>query len=257
MAKRARKRKADRLEKGLGSYATAAGSVLQLPSKGRAKKLATMTAAAGAGLAMAPAADASIVYSGIRNVTLSATGYTTATIGIDLDGASASIDVQLGVFGLSATASYGYPYLTALSVPSLLAIRTATGATTLGVPFVANLSSGAQVGPGTTNFALGSTYATLGYFVGTTGFAGVRFNIAGQPHYSWLRISVTPNGETITVIDWAYEDQANTGINAGAIPEPSSGSLTALGLLALGAHGVRHRRRRLAQLEKRGESPTL
>jgi hypothetical protein len=92
-------------------------------------------------------------------------------------------------------------------------------------------------------------------FYGTVGIAGVRFNISGQPHYAWLRLQVAADGSSLTIVDWAYEDAPNTPISAGAVPEPGSAGLVGLGLLALGARGVRHRRKRLAELERASEAP--
>ena len=64
-------------------------------------------------------------------------------------------------------------------------------------------------------------------------FLGLRFEIEGSgTHYGWARISV--NDEMTAIVhDWAYQDVAGAPIRTGAVPEPSS-----LGMLALGAVGV-------------------
>jgi hypothetical protein len=81
-----------------------------------------------------------------------------------------------------------------------------------------------------------------------TGYVGVRFVIAGQNHFGWMRLTVNPQGmaganpRAITLHEWAYESTPNAGITTGAIPEPAT---TSLGLLALGSVGLSlHRRRR-------------
>jgi hypothetical protein len=77
-------------------------------------------------------------------------------------------------------------------------------------------------------------YATLDDFIGTRGYAGVRFDIpGGSRHYGYLDIGVSASGSQITLYGGAYETLIEGGIQAGATPEP-----TTLGLLALGAAGV-------------------
>ena len=81
----------------------------------------------------------------------------------------------------------------------------------------------------------------------TNGFAGFTFTGAdAQTHYGWVRLNITPytSGYQITVRDFAYESQPNTAILTGAgiaVPEPTAAC--ALGVLALGAVGVRPRRK--------------
>ena len=76
------------------------------------------------------------------------------------------------------------------------------------------------------------------------GFIGVEFNIGADTHYGWVRVEnrVGAPGQMYTLVDYAYEDTPNTPIDAGAIPEPGS-----LGLLALGAVGLLGWRRRITE----------
>ncbi|MFK7904896.1 MAG: hypothetical protein AB8B69_07220 [Chitinophagales bacterium] len=53
-----------------------------------------------------------------------------------------------------------------------------------------------------------------------TGFLGVQFQIAGQNHYGWVRVTLNSIG-SVTVHDFAYEDQPNTCIAAGATSGPA------------------------------------
>ena len=49
----------------------------------------------------------------------------------------------------------------------------------------------------------------------TDGFLGLRFNIAGNTHYGWVRLDVDGDGSVWTVKDFAYHDTADTPITAG------------------------------------------
>jgi hypothetical protein len=73
-----------------------------------------------------------------------------------------------------------------------------------------------------------------GFSSGQDGFTGFAFETGGDTHYGWatLNIDLTLPG-TVTISQWAYETSPNTAIAVGAVPEPSS-----LALLALGAGGV-------------------
>ena len=69
---------------------------------------------------------------------------------------------------------------------------------------------------------------------GTFAYAGFRFTAADGIHYGWVRLAVSAG-----LIDFAnpvaaaYESAPGVGITAGAVPEPGT-----LSLLALGAAGV-------------------
>lgn len=66
---------------------------------------------------------------------------------------------------------------------------------------------------------------------GTFAFAGFRFTAADGTHFGWINLAV--DAGTITFMGAAFESIAGTAISAGAIPEPST-----LAMLALGAAGV-------------------
>ena len=61
--------------------------------------------------------------------------------------------------------------------------------------------------------------------------------------YGWMNINLSPNLDEITINSAYINTVSGQGINAGdtgAIPEPSSA--IGLGLLAIGAAGIRRRR---------------
>jgi MYXO-CTERM domain-containing protein len=79
-----------------------------------------------------------------------------------------------------------------------------------------------------------------------TGFVGIEFDISGEIHYGWLEVLVSRENDRpagLEVLSAAYETTPGADIQTGAIPEPASVGL-GLGLLALGAAGVRRSRMR-------------
>lgn len=84
-----------------------------------------------------------------------------------------------------------------------------------------------------------------------TGYVGLRLDAgSGNINYGWAQFSYDDVGDTLTLLDFAFESSLNTAILAGdtgsVIPEPANAAL----LLAAGAAGVVgfRRRRREAQV---------
>jgi hypothetical protein len=72
-----------------------------------------------------------------------------------------------------------------------------------------------------------------GLFHGQDAYMGIEFLISGQPHYGWVHIN-NPGGQAGGfILDWAYETQPGAAILAGAVPEPSSWTLLAVGSFAV------------------------
>jgi hypothetical protein len=200
-------------------------------------RLAAYAAVATAALAAPalPTADANIVYSGVLNTSIPltfdglylnmVTGAAVTTAGTTLPG----WDVN--------------PWATA-------------GAWRFNVNANGANADGGVVGTGTavTNLTLGtiigaaSTFITGASNIPPNGVSifGIRlFNEAtSTTHFGWLRVNLPTGGGAGTLVDFAFENVANTSIGAGAIPEPST--VTLLGVMAAGAIGVRAWRKRKA-----------
>lgn len=67
---------------------------------------------------------------------------------------------------------------------------------------------------------LGGVYGTysIGNWLGVNDkYMGVRFRIGTNTHYGWVRLSVSPNADTITIKDYAYQTLPGVGITAGQL----------------------------------------
>lgn len=121
------------------------------------------------------------------------------------------------------------------------------------LPSGALINATNQVAPATGQIVLGSRYrsggvpsyyggfAADGRTAGTTAngavtpgtfrFVGFQFQAADGLHFGWIQLATTPG--LIDFVNAAYESTPGMAINAGAIPEPGT-----LALLAVGAAGV-------------------
>jgi hypothetical protein len=208
------------------------------------KKLTTYVVAGGAVLAAAEGAQAAPIYSGLMNIPIGPTD----VIGLNLDGDGANDFSFINAF-VSDSGTPADP----LDDIYQLDLNTGTNSavtTFIGDPFfitvLSALGPGVQL-PGSESFSSGTfkmAGAPFSQWGGVHGYAGLAFDISGQTHYGWARLSVGTNPLlSATLHDWAYEEFPNTPIATGeggiAVPEPG-----ALGLLALGAAGLAAYRRR-------------
>lgn len=227
------------------------------------------SAAGVSALALAPAAQAEIVYTPAKQV-ISKNG----VYNLDLNG-DGTVDflIQQWNFGLWAS-------------DNQLLADAAVGNGVLGNERgAAALSSGASIGPkqnfvaggyngqnmlSVTHFTTGGTSYVHGYWANIRNrYLGLKFQIAGETHYGWARLTVTRKSFHFEALltGYAYETTANTPIIAGQTSgeaaasrdpvRPQADSLRAsnpasdsagkqrsksLGELALGAQGIPARR---------------
>lgn len=77
------------------------------------------------------------------------------------------------------------------------------------------------------------------------GFLGFAFDPGGGLHYGWAKLQFDEDGynSSLTISEWAYEDEPGEAIHVGNIPAPPAAA-AGLTLLAMGAAGLRAQRRK-------------
>jgi MYXO-CTERM domain-containing protein len=116
--------------------------------------------------------------------------------------------------------------------------KLAAMATTAMVSVGANFVNGGYISQ---NGNLGSN--AVGFSSVAASFVGFSFKIGGNTHYGWAQLTPTFGAAgSIQINQWAYNSIAGQAIQVGAVPEPATAA-TGLGLLALGAAGLRRQRR--------------
>lgn len=181
---------------------------------------------------------AATIYSGSRNLTVSAvdlegiyinfeTGSVVNAYPADFD-ESPWLNITLGGYGIfnsellrpvatSATAAYDAEEETDyyLNVP-------------LGTTI--DVSTAFTLGAWASQYHVAASEGAGKFVVGSPGLFAFEFTEAADSsiHYGWLRF--IPGNVSGTIVDWAYEDVPDQGIQAGLIPEPSFMSIGAVAL---------------------------
>ena len=244
-------------EKDLLSYSISAQNQPAAKSSWKAYGAAASTA-----LLASSAVEAAIIYSGPQNINITASGNGgVASTAIDMDGGGNDFYFAARNFGVyttfyggasftsSAAFVYGNPGNAIATVNDNL----------YGSPGLARkFSSGATISGGG-NFGslaffnataqVSNTTAFNAGFNSSTGFIGVQL---ASGNFGWIQVhtelGLTDGVNSVTILGWAYED-TGAAIRAGdtgavAAPEPATNMLVGMGLLALGASGIRTLRRR-------------
>lgn len=212
------------------------------------RRLAAYSLAAGMGMVAAdPSTEAAVVYSDIADIVFSGDMF----VDIDINAAD-GFDFRFARY-IGASQEYGF-------IKGLAYNEIVGGIPNGGfLPQPDALANGDPIG-GTNNFIDYGFLAfsgdpNYGNWAGqTTKYLGLKFDIGGNTHYGWAGIGVDPNNANFILRDFAYEDVAGIGITAGAggaaaglVPEPST---FGMGLLAMGAAGIRAWRKRRQQDDK-------
>ncbi|GAB4254368.1 MAG: hypothetical protein Kow0079_10590 [Vicingaceae bacterium] len=187
----------------------------------RLKKYGTL-AASVVGVAAIDNADAQVVYTDVNpDQTFSTSG---DSYNLDLNG-DAIVDFTLK-FDINTYSSGAY-------TANIVQIVNGTGNQNLGQGAPGNnwnypsvLSSGDTIGSagpwisganvvsGLASYWVGS--GSYGYWGGQSmKFLGLKFDIGGNTHYGWARVSVASQATGFTIHDYAYESTPNTEIIAG------------------------------------------
>ncbi len=206
--------------------------------KARQRSWALYATAAGSGLALVTAAEAGIIYSGIQNVTAAPGSDSEKSVAVNIGGGNPFvIDAKRTFDGFDRT-----------NGASLRAVGGGGMVMKNSSNQLLRLASGAKISSHAGSFQTRGNlqYKKHHFFAsatngtwpqGKTGFAGVEFTQGGQEHFGWIRLSWQgdSNGypQSVTAIDWAYNDVAGASINAGegaaAVPEPGSAVLALFG----------------------------
>lgn len=269
------------LDVDLEHYSVTARAVLNLkPPAKRLGELTLYTAAAGSALALAPGAEASIIYSGIKNITISidkSVAYNPSQIHITSkfnQAISTSVNLNNDGGGIKFRIySSGPPPAPGTSSTEMRNVAAAYGAG--GLAFLGDSFPVAKFNASTANINsknspwnnggnlrwnlharahLGSAgiHSTLGNWnPGVSGkvegFAGIKF---ANDDLGWLRFDLTTGGSlgrtlSLTLVDWAYQSVPGASIHVGDTGStPSVPEPSTLGLMALGATGIAMLRRR-------------
>lgn len=182
---------------------------------------------------------ASIVYSGSQNVTLQLQGGDTpppeqAVISIAGSGngwddfrVELWFDGMMSMMGTSHLAIYAPMGMGPMGMGGIVGFL---------ANFAFNLNPGDVIGPDSPIASWGYlSNSSFGQFGEEGGYIGLMMDIPNSsPHYGWLHLSgqenIGTNIQRSTLDGWAYEDQANTPIAAGAIPAPGAFVLGCLGV---------------------------
>ncbi len=179
------------------------------------KRLAAYATAAGVALAVAPSADAQIVYTDIEpDLCVS---FSSGTFDIDGDGVD-DFSINHSSFGSYLTYGDFSPYASG----NLFMADSATGNYAQALITSATISSLQTFGSGAFSALFGVGFGVGNWLGGNTAFVGLRFLVdqggANTINFGWARVFVGPHFHYVCVQDMAYETTPGMPIGGGAIP---------------------------------------
>ena len=179
------------------------------------KRLAAYATAAGVALAVAPSADAQIVYTDIEpDLCVS---FSSGTFDIDGDGVD-DFSINHSSFGSYLTYGDFSPYASG----NLFMADSATGNYAQALITSATISSLQTFGSGAFSALFGVGFGVGNWLGGNTAFVGMEFIAdragAATTNYAWARVFVPADHMMVCVQDFAYETAPGVPIGGGVIP---------------------------------------
>lgn len=173
----------------------------------------------------AASAPAAIVYSGIKDLTISST-FDSLFLNIDNAATSGSemsgwdVEVFFGGEGFGNSETFQPVRQTTAADSPIVPLESGATVDLSGIYAISYAGSDSHVGPGANQFQSGET-----------AYLGFRFtpDAGGGPYYGWMQVIFSNTGGEGKIIDWAYED-SGAAITVGAVPEPSMAALAMLSL---------------------------
>jgi hypothetical protein len=239
------------LEHRLRSYAAAAKGITK--SWDKVALAASAVGVTGFGVLASLPLEAEVVYTPANiHIFRSRTGISLASVDINNDGQA---DFQ---FMATFAASDSSGYFTLYSALRVYGDKPSNQAVSTSRDLKAALPLGAQIGSAQ-KFGAHPYMASCDVFRGrvssegnwvnvTNRYLGVKFQISGEIHYGWIRMTEHCNNGTIT--GYAYETVPDQPLDAGVLPFANDGKLSpkaplpsspkqaTLGALATGAAGL-------------------
>ncbi len=215
----------------LEAYRASAIAVGKPPGWTKPGNLAWASAAAGgAALAVAPAAEAVIQYSGPQNISVTS-GY--IEIDVDNDGNNDLVLIHYPATTLTTTddaqttLTNSIAFLYPLNGASVIYSGLYTFNEDFPIPIANALTPNYNIASSDALAGNGSWikypnllgYNNYGQFPGQGNkYLGVRFTNDGteQSHYGWVQVNVAANNASLTIVDWAWENIPEIPILAGA-----------------------------------------
>ena len=221
------------LETDIEHYAALSAGLLAKKQAPRpAAKWLGYTAAASSVMAMSASVDASIIYSGLQNISLP--GGNANTFAIDLNN-DIEDDFIFSIFSSNTNGGYTYAAVNGGNNDNGIALN-GKGLFVDKLGFGDIVGSGGQVfiGNGNKDIILrsvnsGGVNPLADWGATSTGFMGAKLNVGNDSYFAWIRIALTEgNGAApkppadIIILDWAYEN-SGAAIIAGLTSGAASG----------------------------------